>query len=253
MVNGIKEEDPAPRHHNSEQTLRRALQRIEDNSDQNNKEPLQFSSRTPNSVSTTVNCPFRQLAAPALYRNLVLTSFILRNLKLLRVPSKACFSQTLHVAVVHRETHARAWDGRSYRESSKWGLGAKTGFQKGSQVRWSHSSLCSSIVLQHCRHNLGIGIRIWTWRSQSPFPTALILILQCYLRTACQCCKGSQSPLQHSFLNAVLFVSSTGRKNSLQWHPSPNSACPFCSCVQKLQEVLQSQEQWWKKATWAQE
>lgn len=62
MVKGAKEEDPAPRHHNSEKILRKALQRIEDNSDQNNKEPLHFSSCTPNNVSTTLNCPFRQLA-----------------------------------------------------------------------------------------------------------------------------------------------------------------------------------------------
>lgn len=131
--------------------------------------------------------------------------------------------------------------------------GQKRGSKSGSQVRWSHSSLCISTVLQHSRGKLGTGISTWTWRSPRPFPTALILILQCYLRTACQCCKGSQPPLQDSFPNAVLFVSSTGRKKPLQWQPSPNSACPSCSCVQKLQEVLQSQEQQWKQATWAQE
>lgn len=107
MVKGVKEEDPAPRHHNSEKILRRTLQRIDDNSDQN-KEPLHFSSCTPNNVSTTLNCPFRQLAAPALYRTeYCLSSFILRNLKLPRVPPKDCFPQTLHVAVTHRDTHAR--------------------------------------------------------------------------------------------------------------------------------------------------
>lgn len=67
-VKGAKEENTASRDHNSEKILRRALQRIDDNSDQNNKEPLHFSSCTPNNVRTTLNCPFRQLAAPALYR-----------------------------------------------------------------------------------------------------------------------------------------------------------------------------------------
>lgn len=62
MVKGAKEEDPAPRHYNSEKILRGAFQRIEDNSDQNNKEPLHFSTCTPNNVSATLNCPFRQLA-----------------------------------------------------------------------------------------------------------------------------------------------------------------------------------------------
>lgn len=68
MLKGAKEENPAPRHHNSEKMIRRALQRTEDNSDQNNKEPLHFSSCTPNSIRTTLNCPFTKLAAPALYR-----------------------------------------------------------------------------------------------------------------------------------------------------------------------------------------
>lgn len=107
--------------------------------------------------------------------------------------------------------------------------------------RWdghTAESLCSSAVFQHCRGKLGVGISI----------------LQCYLRTACQRPAAARA---RSLLSRTYFLmplsAPRAEEEPLQWQPSPNSVWPSYSCVQKLQEVSQSQEQRWKKATWVQE
>lgn len=69
---------------------------------------LYFSSCPPSNVTTTLNCPFRYLAAPVLHSTESCPYILYSRKPRPRVLSKACFPQTLHVAVVQRDTHANA-------------------------------------------------------------------------------------------------------------------------------------------------